>query len=119
MMAGARRGLAGFTLIEMVTTVAIVGILAGAAVPMAELAVNLEVHEAIQRNGRPGRTFDQHAVVADVTCHDRRELGVAASIFPNDLTGDRELAALRRPFVAARLVALNEAKTLFHRDPPG
>ena len=59
---------------------------------MAELAVNLEVHEAIQRNGRPGRTFDQHAVVADVTCHDRRELGVAASIFPNDLTGDRELA---------------------------
>lgn len=48
MMAGARRGLAGFTLIEMVTTVAIVGILAGAAVPMAELAVKRVKEQQLQ-----------------------------------------------------------------------
>ena len=61
---------------------------------MAELAVNLEVDEAIQRNGGTAGAFDEYAVIADVTGHDRRQLGVATRILPHDLTRNRELVAL-------------------------
>lgn len=66
-MVRARRGIVGgFTLIEMVTTVAIVGILAGAAVPMAQLAVKRVKEQQLQASLRQIRTaIDEYKRAAD------------------------------------------------------
>src|SRR6185436_19215779 len=82
---------------------------------MAKFAIDLEVDQPVERDRRARSALDEDAMVADVEGRDGRELGIAARILPYDLTAHREGLPLRRPFVAAGVVALNEAKTLLHR----
>jgi general secretion pathway protein G len=78
-----RRRIAGFTLIELVITVAIVGLLATMAMPLAELAVRRTKEQSLRQSLRVIRTaLDDFKRASDAG---RIERAAAASGFPVSL----------------------------------
>jgi len=76
-------GARGFTLVEMIVTLAIVGLLATAALPMAQLVAQREKESELRRALREIRTgIDAYKSAAD-SGHVQLELG--ASGYPPDL----------------------------------
>src|SRR5262245_420700 len=81
------------------------------------VAIDLEVHQTVKRNGRTVQAFDRNTSLTDIPSQDGGELRVSTGILPHDLAGNVDVPAFRDPLVAPRLLmmpTLYQSKTLFH-----
>src|SRR5919197_1491129 len=87
--------------------------------PIARVAINLEVDEAIEGNRCAAQTVDGNAVLADIARDHGRHPRRAPRILPHNLPWDSDGAPFRGALVSARLLAsLHKTKTLFHVTCP-